>query len=433
MQGRNSLSYLTVKIDSATYSSLGIFVNNNGQLTQISSLTTTTDICSLLVVQAQRSDKVGAGGGWVPVPGNWSESSGLTSNSPPLSSQTWHFCASNNGSGTITASYGSLTPATINVTVNSGQPASIALYQSSSGIQYNDPSVTTYTVVAGATFPMFVKVFDSKGVWLHAYDSAGIAITWQIDPALPVVGSLTFPNGNSNGFIGTVAPKTVNLIATFSVGGKVFADTVRVQIVPGAVNHLTIQSDTASINGVDISHLVMQSTDTSKSMYAVERDKYGNFVSYAVNAQWMSADSTVVKAFPYGLGSPVGQGSIYRVADNAESTMVYASKDGFVDSLEVAVSNITYTKLRIYSIIAAGDTDFFTTDTLHLRTDQTGTLYTEGLRSDGKGWQNIAALWSLTGRSQGQRSSDNHQQFLVDYTSHSGKRFDHCRMARCCF
>ena len=387
--GTGFTDVLRVVIDSVQYSRLRIATNVNGTVTPITSLTTNTDICTLLIVQGERTD----GLGWESVPGNWSMATTLSSStSPPSSALTWNFCPDDTGRGSIGVSYAGRTTS-IQVIVNAGGPSYLVLYPSATGAPYTDPPFT-YVDSAGVPFPLYAKVFDRNGVWLRQYDVSSAPINWSVREVsgVPPTGVLSPLRGNQSSFTPERAYNIVHIIATFSQSGRTFSDSVRIRTIPGRPDHITIQADTASIRGgVDITQISLQSSETERTLYAIIRDRYENFCSYAEFANWWSRDTSVVHA-EQGPSAYYGDGIITRNSDLTTQTMVFArSADSlFTDSVLVRLTNITYDSLRIYVL----DNGPKYIDTIRIRTDETDTLWVEGKRSDGMGWDNIPVTWS---------------------------------------
>ncbi|MBN1309441.1 MAG: fibro-slime domain-containing protein [Chitinispirillaceae bacterium] len=378
-----------VTISQITYDSLQIAVPVGSGYQRISNLVIADDRDTLLIVRGKRSDN----GLWEVVSGNWAMTSGLSSSTtPPQSAQSWRFTPDDTGRGTISVVNGSRT-ASISVTVTTGSAYSMQIYPNASGSPYANPP-TVYIDSAGVVFPLYAKVFDSRGYWLEQYDTITAPISWRVVEVsgTPPTGSLTpRTTGHQTGFLPTRARNVVDLVATFSQGGRTFSDSVRVRVVPGRPDHLTIQADTTE-NGRDLTRFEMQSTDTTALLYAILRDRYDNFIDFVQGSVWWSGDTAVVFAEATDAGVFVGEGIVTRNADSVCQTWVFASTDNgsLKDSLIVALTDIDYDTLRIYVL----DNGKRIVDTVYIRTDETRTLWVEGRRSDGRGWDNIPATWS---------------------------------------
>lgn len=380
-----------VSVDSVTYNSLRIVVNINNNIVPINSLTMQAKACTSLVVQGNRTD----GLGWEKVLGKWSMSSSLnSSNSPAQSSESWDFCPTDTGHGNISVSYAGLSK-TIVVTVTPGGPNSIVLFPSANAITpFGD---TIRYVKAGDTLPAFARVFDANGVRLTSFDNASAPITWTVKEVINLTssptGTLTNTTGNTTGFMAIHAHNDVLLIATLNQNG--ISDTIKLHTIPGAPDHITIQSDTLLYKDwTDLSEITFGSKDTSRLLYPVIRDFNQNPIGYAQLAKWSSRDSTVVSA---AATSKIfkGEGIVIRNTDSTKQTWVLVnySKDNvnLTDSVLVKLTNITYDSLQIYVI----DNGPKLIDSITVATDTNQILYAKGKRSDGKGWDDIEVKWNI--------------------------------------
>jgi len=383
-----------VDIVAISYDSLQIVVNDAGTYRRISLLTMSTDVDTLLIAQGKRSDN----GQWEPISGTWSKSVNLTSSTPtPTPGQTWNFSPIDTGRGTITVSNGSRS-ATITVVVEAGRAHSISLYANANSTAYNGPQFN-YDDSAGVSFPLYAKVFDSRGVWLRQYDVVTAPITWrfEIRPVAKPDAAATFTprtTGHQTGFVPTIAGNVIYLIATLT-DGIVISDTVSVSVIPGRPDHITIQADT-SRNGIDQRQLDMQSNQTVAMLYALLRDRFGNFIDYVEGSRWSSKDTSIVTATGTFTGYFLGEGEITRKSDLVSQTTVFVTNlsGTMKDSILVDLTNITYTTLRIFYRLPNGSKLY--TDTIRVRTDSSMTLYAEGLRSDGQGWDIVPVTWTKT-------------------------------------
>ena len=141
-----------------SYDSLQISIIDGSVYQRISSLEMPNDRDTILIARGLRSDN----GTWEPVSGNWSMSGGFgSSTTPPNPGQTWNFSPIDTGSGTITVTRGSLS-ATISVVVTTGSPYSISIYPNATDSSYTGPP-SYFIDSAGVAFPLYAKVFDSRG------------------------------------------------------------------------------------------------------------------------------------------------------------------------------------------------------------------------------------------------------------------------------
>jgi fibro-slime domain-containing protein len=179
-----------------------------------------------------------------------------------------------------------------------------------------------------------------------------------------------------------------------------WSDTFYVK--PGPVTHLNIEpvsDSTASLlndNYLPQHALAIQGTTLKDSVYAVLRDAFGNWVSHATLAAWLSRNLTVVTVAST-TRTQLGEGEITRAALTTASTFVLASQvvNGvtLVDSIQVNVSNVLYSQVQIYVVSPSSPGGKDTIKSLTMRTDQDTTLRAEGLRADNGQWMDLAVHW----------------------------------------
>jgi fibro-slime domain-containing protein len=155
------------------------------------------------------------------------------------------------------------------------------------------------TVAAGVTFPIYAQVFDSLGNWVPSSDNL---VSWTLTDALgnPLLSSAT---GASTSFTPTEAYGTAVVTATFSDPnnpGKVLTTKITLYIGPGAGTHVVIEADSLARNTRNDRPVGTINVDrtTNATVYAVVRDSFGNFVRFANNATWSTADPGVASATP---------------------------------------------------------------------------------------------------------------------------------------
>ena len=396
--GHTMMDTVKAYVSQITYDSLRIVYLVPGDTTMIKSLVMTTDQDTMLTVQGLRTDFKT----WVSVPGNWSLSSTLKSDTAaPAGRVNWLFSPSDTGHGTITVTFGGKT-ASIPVTVNPGAPRSLVLYPKA-GV----PSATNKalprdsTDVAGVSFPLVAKLFDHNGVWLGSYESAtsNNLISWQfLNISDTSIGKLSTLSGYTTSFLSTKAHDSVTVIATFKQGTVVYTDTIGVTIVPGPVSRLVIEANSDpnySPNAAKpVDSITINSNETYKYVYAVLRDAYGNWVSYSQQTAWVSFDATVAQA-TNGIQLE-GQGMVTRVAKvgitqvSATNTQTQYASLHLADTIKVIISNIYYRALRI----VVNDSTNITN--LTMNTNQDTTLKVLGLRSDTALWEPVVTHWGMT-------------------------------------
>jgi len=382
-------------VSNITYDALRIVSMPPGDTIVLSSLTMTADQDTLLTVQGLRT----AINDWVNVPGNWSLSANLKSDTAaPTSKVTWLFSPTDTGKGTITVTFAGKT-ASIPVTVNPGAPRSLVLYPKE-GV----PSATNKalprdtTVVAGVNFPLVAKMFDNNSVWLGAYetvDSLKNLITWTVSDA--TVGTLSPLSGDMAIFRSTKSQHSVDIIATYRKGPVSYADTVHLTVLPGPATQLVIEANkdiNLSPNAADpVDSITINAGETNRSVYAMLRDAFGNWVAYSQITAWTSGDPTVATAT--GGVAIQGEGIVTRATDSGATWVsalntepAYATLH-LADTIKVIMANIFYRALRI---VVRDSTQI---DTLSMNTNQDTTLKVQGLRSDNGKWEYVSAQWTM--------------------------------------
>jgi fibro-slime domain-containing protein len=235
-------------------------------------------------------------------------------------------------------------------------------------------------------------------------------ITWTLTSSPPgAVSNLARNRGPKNTFYAVDAYATYYIKVTLNAVDKfgspitipAWIDTVYVK--PGPPVKLFIEANSDSMvslrDSAELDKLTMSSTTIKDSVYAILRDKYGNWVSHATSSSWAGRETTVVTAKSSGRTS-LGEGELTRITAVRDTALVAAwqtvSGKILKDSLPVIISDINFTKVQIYVIIPPA-TDI---DTLRMRTDQDTTLHARVLGSDGNwysppsgmSWSNSANL-----------------------------------------
>ena len=252
------------------------------------------------------------------------------------------------------------------------------------------------TLAAGDSIRYTAVIKDQNGAVINDYNSL---LTWALTPS-NTASSLKNTNGLLNTFYAVDAYQTYYITASLHTVTPYnihidleWKDTVYVK--PGPATHLNIEANADSTVSLrDDNRMVtdvLSSTTHADSVYAVLRDKYGNWVSHAKLAAWLSRDTTVITVLPGR--TALGEGVLTRQTANLDTTFIRASQDSFYDSLRVIISNVIYSQIQIY-VISGGIKSI---DTLKMRTDQDTTLHARGLRADGSGnWDDLLVKWQNT-------------------------------------
>jgi fibro-slime domain-containing protein len=395
---------LHVVVSDIAYDSLRIVTGQGGQTARIASLTITVGQDSIVRLQGHRIDGLGDHG-WAPVSGTWSVSATVKTQVPaPASDSLWNFTPTDTGHGTIIARQAGIA-CSVGVTIYPGAPATMTLYPSEGlpGGQYgNAPylSSITYAYQAGTIVPLDAKLFDANGVWLSAYEtdpalSAQISWTAQDSTGAPIsaaMGSLSSQSGHLVSFTPKMAFKTFTLIATYSQGATRLQSSMRIRVTAGAPSHIVIEASPDSLTSPNsddpITTLRIQSTQSSQTVYAIIRDRFGNYIGHADSALWTSTDTTAASVAP-GPNVKLGQATVTRIATTNGQSRIVAALGAMSDSVDVRVTSVTYDSIRIM----VNSNGLKSIDTLILRTDQDTTLFASGKRSDTKNWTSIAVAW----------------------------------------
>jgi fibro-slime domain-containing protein len=248
------------------------------------------------------------------------------------------------------------------------------------------------TISAGDSLSITAKLVDDTGGTHPEYDTL---VTWTLFPA-GTRSSIKTSQGASNVFYAIDAYKWYYVIGRFEDPenpGRILVDTVQVYVKPGPSDHLLIESSpdsTVSLNSDNrLDSLTFSPSTLKDSVYAVLRDKYGNFISHAQLASWVSKDTGVVTVLP--TRTSLGEGEIVRKTARNIFTYVVASQVSMKDSVQVILNNTWYSEIQI---VVRGTVRI---DSLVMRTDQDTAISAIGLRDDSSGiWDDIQVQWSNT-------------------------------------
>jgi len=386
---------LQVILNSVNYSKINITATNNPR-DSVTSLQMRTDQDTTLYAMGLRAD---GSGKWDSLQVQWGNSAGMTfDKTAPLNSHFWNFQPLTAITGKLFILYGSLHD-TINAVFNVGLPKTLGLYPQigQPNVGTNNPYPQTVYVTAGQVLSLVAKVFSQNNEWLSSYERRSAPIAWTIEEQTGATNSgiLDTSFGYQVNFTGTKAYQVVKVSATFSENGIVISKSVFISIQPGAPAKLVIEPDTTGRSAYpNTAHradsVTIGGTATQISVYAVLRDLYNNFISFSNVTTWLSRDTLQVKTAngnaTFGEGiclRDTNQGKAWVVAQDGNYT-------GLHDSVLVKLSNVSYTALRI---VVRDSTKI---SNLAMTIDDDTLLKVQGLRSDGVGWDNIPATWSIS-------------------------------------
>ena len=340
---------ITVLVSPVTYDSLRIMQFNLalGRLMRIDSLSVGMTDSATLYVQGLRHDHLGPNGGWVDVSGYWAMAPALhTTRLPPQNQNSWTFSPADTGHGKIAVTLpGNPVPESIWASFLPGPPNSIALFPQSgppsnvNNILPAEPAIAD-SVAAGAIYTkLYAKLFFNN-IWLPAYESSPLAqqIVWTVSPLDE--DSLLDQSGYHTRLKSTLAYRRVRVTAALHS----LSSSVILWIKPGAASHLVIEASSAIkdlANDQPLSQILLMSTDSIATAYAILRDVYGNFVDYSRATTWGSTAPGIVRADTGVTG--IGEGAIYRTADSGQATVIACNTTyNLCDSVPVNVNNIYY-------------------------------------------------------------------------------------------
>jgi len=305
-----------------------------------------------------------------------------------------------------------------------------------------DP-VTTVTAAAGVTVPIYVGMFATNPPSLASYiPNNGVpgSVTWElIGDAGPDTTKVTpSADGFSAEFRSTVAHRTHVVRATYTSNGVTIQQELRVLVVPGAIAAVYIEPESQALNPSSLNKpltftgnapekdtLYMTEKETSRVVYALLRDKWGNYIApsggyypywstYWPNkepdikyTEWgPTGEDHAVTAVPGGSPS-MGQGLVIK-AEGAAGNQYYITareetfniNSDFVNPyrLPVHVRAYSYTELRVKE----KGSHYHDGDSLRITTNDTPELVVEGKRSDcdteggptgDKCWEEVSGNW----------------------------------------
>lgn len=181
--------------------------------------------------------------------------------------------------------------------------------------------------------------------------------------------------------------------------------TVSVIAGPPASLSLELSADTSSSmnSAFPAGRMQIVSNQVSRPVYALLRDRFGNFASFSQQTTWdtltisgqpgmISGIATVTNG-DTGIGEGVvskagGSGNIVVTAcDNSTGSSL-------CDSVIVNIVGTNYDSVRI--VIITDEGDFVRIPSLTVSTDQCTTLYAQGHRTDNNTWERIDVQWKYT-------------------------------------
>jgi len=338
------------------------------------------------------------------------------------------------------------------------------LYQSTNRLyRYpvsNDPAPTTVVIPAGENLPIAAAMFGTNPPAPNSYIPSNNLpgdFEWEIvnntdEDATKITASSL---GDEATFRSTLAWQTHVVRATYTPPtGTPVVQELRVQVIPGAPDAVYIEPESQELTRSSMNKpltftgrspvlgndgviteltdtLYLANTETSRQVYALLRDKWGNYIapSGGYNQYWStyietpkpttwSQDDNSVVTAAAGSNPSMGQGIVTNTStEDGVGTFISAREETFPlgkeawknpARLRVEILGYSYTELRI--VVKPPYADSLKNGTLRITTNDEPTLVVEGKRSDcGQGnitgeacWEEVTGIW---GRDDGLGSS----------------------------
>ena len=266
---------------------------------------------------------------------------------------------------------------------------------------------------AGAGGLIFCKTqvwSDSAGFKIRSpqYDSL---VMWSLS-GINTLGDTLLP-GDEPGttlFSARTAFQQFNICASFAFRSDTLKTCKSVYVKPGKPEHLSLEliADTSlpgfSFNhSIQISRIMIPSNDTVKSIFAILRDAYGNYVKSSTSTNWDTSSESSLYELKAGIASIhsgnsiTGEGVIKR-EQGIGDILVYAEgtsgNDTLCDTVLVNIISVSYDAVRI-GIKENGVLKF--NSKVIISTDDSLNLFSQGHRIDNGEWESIPVQWnSLT-------------------------------------
>ncbi len=183
---------------------------------------------------------------------------------------------------------------TIKITTNViAPPGDLLLYPDSTTDQ---PYGELVEIHAGDTIDLWSRVFDEENTRLPQMDSL---VTWELIDSMGNTHLISV-KGPNNSWTPTKAHGKSTIRATFTDPNdpsQTFAAELRVDVQPGAPDHVDLVQDTATTPlRSDEPKLELALEDsTGEHVYAILRDKYGNKIGPATDAEWILEDTAIAR------------------------------------------------------------------------------------------------------------------------------------------
>jgi hypothetical protein len=194
------------------------------------------------------------------------------------------------------------------------------------GVANNKPLGARASIAAGYVYSFYAHVFDSLKTWKPALDKF---ITWAL---VDTIGNPppTVARDCSTAFAPTRAFGAAVLTASFSDSlAKPIASVANLWITAGAAHHIVVEADSSCLitrSDNPIGAILLNDNNPSQTMYAVVRDRFGNFARFSNYASWQVSSPVCASVFP-------AQGKNQQamvIKANPGQTEVFASEPGIL-------------------------------------------------------------------------------------------------------
>lgn len=172
------------------------------------------------------------------------------------------------------------------------------LYPQAGDPDSQSPLSESITVAAGETRELFAKLFGPSGVWMEEYetvDSLKNRITWSLNGSS---GAHLEPlQGNMTSFSSTVAHRVFTVTASIPFGGSIITRFVKISVEPALPHKIDIQPDSAVVSlhsENQFDNFWFGQDDNSVDLWAVVRDRFGNYIRHTSSAQWHNSNTEAV-------------------------------------------------------------------------------------------------------------------------------------------
>lgn len=265
---------------------------------------------------------------------------------------------------------------------------------------------TDTSMTAGDTIPLLAYIIDQKGDTILD-PAVNARIQWFItQPSIRAGDQLLANSGRNVRFTATMAYRAADVYAILDNN---LADTATITILHAAANHLVVEGSAnafaASPNRDNPiggnSSITLSSAETQRSVYAILRDRFQNYVANSGSTRWDTLPPIGIVTARVGLAT-TGEGIITKSGPSGTTTVRATDiPSSFSSNLRITIESVTYDSLRIMQYdVAQGRYNRIVT--LTMQTSDSTTLLVQGLRTDrlgppgSGGWVDVTGNWGLS-------------------------------------